>query len=93
MSNMTKAFLNVSTKVRKFDIFGPKFKDFCFCTKLCYKTNQRALITEMRIDSQSCSPKHPNKAFLVPNLKVLIFCLKLQLDKLEGVDYKYDNRF
>ena len=74
---MAKAFLNSSTKVRKLSIFGPTFKDFCFCTKLCYKTNQRALITKMTIDFQSCSPKHPNKAFLVPNLRILIFCMKL----------------
>ena len=77
MSNVTKEFSNSSTKIRKLGIFGPKFKDFCFCTKLYYKTNQRALITKMTIDFQSCSPKHPNKAFFVPKLRILIFCMKL----------------
>ena len=59
---MTKSFSNSSTKIRKLGIFGPKFEDFCFCTKLCYKTNYRVMITKMTIDFQSCSPKHTNKA-------------------------------
>ena len=74
---MTKAFSNSSTKINKLGIFDPKFKDFCFCIKLCYKTNYRVLITKMKIDFQCCSPKHTNKAFLVRNIRILIFCMKL----------------
>ena len=42
--------------------------------------------------------KYPIKAFLIKNNKIRFFCLKLshffceifQLDKFEGVDFKYD---
>ena len=70
---MTEAFSNSSTKINKLGIFHPKFKDFCFCIKFCCKTNYRVLITKMTIDFQCCSPKHTNKAFLVPNIRILIF--------------------
>ena len=62
-----------SPKIPKYDIFGLKFKDFYFCTKLCNKSNSRALTSNMTILFQNCYPKHPNKAFLVPNLKIYIF--------------------
>ena len=43
---------------------------------------------------QNCCPEHPNNAFFVPNLRILVFAKKtLQLDRLESVDYKYDNSF
>ena len=38
--------------------------------------------------------KYPNEAFLVPNLDTFVFFLKiLQVDKFEGVDFKYENSF
>ena len=43
----------------------------------------------------NCSPKYPNNAFLVSDLRILVLFLyeTLQLDKLEGFDYKSDNGF
>ena len=90
---MTIVFSNVSPKTPKLGIFGPIFKDFCFCTKLDYKTKSRALITKRTIVFQNCSSNYPNKSFLVPNLSILTFEQTLQLDILEGVDYKNDNSF
>ena len=54
-------------------IFSPKFKDFCFCTKLCYKKNSRILITKRTIAFRNCSPKYPNKTFSISHLSILIF--------------------
>ena len=34
---MTIVFSNSSPKLTKSDVFGSKFKDFYFCTKLCNK--------------------------------------------------------
>ena len=91
---MTIVFLNFSSPKRsKLGIFGPKFKDFCFYTKLCCKTKSRALITKRTAVFQNCFPKHPNKACLVPNSRMLVFAQNFALEKLEGVDCKYDNSF
>ena len=57
----------------KSGIFGPKFKDFYFCTKLCNKTNSRALISNITMVFLNCCPKQPIKAFLVSNLRIFIF--------------------
>ena len=37
--------------------------------------------------------KYANKFFLASNLGFLLFSKNLQLDKLEEVDFKYDNSF
>ena len=37
--------------------------------------------------------RYPNKAFLVQNLGIFVFCKILQLDRFEGADFKYDNSF
>ena len=34
-----------------------------------------------------------NQAFLVPNLRIFVLHQTLHLDKLEGVEFKYDNGF
>ena len=81
---MTIVFSNFSPKRPKLVIFGPKFKDFCFCTKLYYKTNSRALITKSTIVFQNCSPKHPSKAFLVLNLIILFFVQNLAIRQIGG---------
>ena len=66
-------FSNSSPKKPKQRIFGLKFKDYCFCTKLCNKINSRALILNTTLFFQNCCPKRLNKAFLVLNLRILIF--------------------
>ena len=38
--------------------------------------------------------KYPDKSFLVQNLDIFVFfCEILQLDKFEGVDFKWGNSF
>ena len=37
--------------------------------------------------------KHPNKAFMVPNLRIFIFATDFALDKFENIDFKYENNF
>ena len=56
-------------------IFDSKIENFHFCTKLCSKTNSSALISNVTIVYNNCCPKHPNNAFLVPNLR--FFCTKV----------------
>ena len=72
-TNMTIVFSNFSLEIRKSDIFGLKFKDFG--TKLCCKVNSRALISNMTMVFQNLCPKHPNKSFLVSNVRIFIFAL------------------
>ena len=78
-------FSNSSPKISKSGIFGPKFKNFYFCTKVCYKTNSRTLISNMTIISfQILAQKYPNNAFLVPRLGIFIFSLNLAIRQIRG---------
>ena len=72
--------------------FWSQFKDFYFSTKYCNKANSRVLISNMTIGFQNCCPKHPNKAFLVPNIKILIFGLNFSFWKIHGY-FKYEKIF
>ena len=81
---MTILFLNSSLKISKSGIFGPEFKDFNLCTKLCNKTNSRRLISSMRMVFQNYYPEHPNKAFLVANLRILIFAQNFAIRQTGG---------
>ena len=83
---MTMLFSKSSPKIPKSGIFGPKFEDFYFCTKLCYKANSRMLTSNMTIFSSYSTKKYANKAFLVQNLDVFIFSWNY-------ADFKYDNTF
>ena len=82
-------FSNSSLKIPKQGNFRPKFKELYFCPKLCNNKNSRVLIPIMIIVFRNCWPKHPNKAFLVLDLSILIFARR----KFEDVDVKYDNTF
>ena len=50
-------------KIPKSKIFGYKFKDYYFCTKLCNQANMRMLILKMAIVFKIPAQKHPNKTF------------------------------
>ena len=73
---MTISFSNSSPKIRKPDIFGPKFKNLLFF-KLCNKGNSRVLISSMTMVFQNCCPKDLNKAFFDSKFKNSNFCTKL----------------
>ena len=84
---MTILFSNSSPKIPKSGIFGSKFKDFYFCTKLCYKTNSRTLISDMTI----FQPKNTQIRNFWSQLQAFLFFHEiLQLDKFEGADFKYN---
>ena len=74
-------------------MFGPKVRHFYSFTKFCNQSNSRVLISNMTILFSNSIAKYTNQAFLVPNLKVFILYQTLQLNKFEGVDFKYDNAF
>ena len=63
--NRFSKFLSQNTQITH---FGTKFRHFHFFPKFCNQTNLKALIIKRTIVLQNCSPKHLNKAFLVPNL-------------------------
>ena len=42
---------------------------------------------------QSPAQKYPEKAFLVPSLKIFIFAPNLRKDKSDSADFKHDNSF
>ena len=91
---MAILFSNSSPKILKSGIFGPKLKEFYFCTKLCNKANSRRLVSNMTIAfSNSSLNTYKLGVFLIPNLRIFILHQTLQLDKFEGVDFKYDHYF
>ena len=62
----------------------PTLRIFIFCAKLCNKANSRPLISNMKMVSQNCYPEHPNKAFLVPNLRILILLRNFTIRQIGG---------
>ena len=64
--------------------FFPNLRIFIFCTKLCNKANSRVLISNMTMVFQNCCPKHPNKVFSVPNLRILIFTRNFAIRQFGG---------
>ena len=89
ISNMTILFSNSSRKTHKSGIFGPRFKDFYFCTKLCNKTNSKMLISNMTIIFSNSSSKIRKSDIFGPKFKNFFFLHKtLQQGKFEGADLK-----
>ena len=94
---MTVLFSNSGPKIPKSDIFGPKFRNFCFFVKFCKQTNLRVLISNRTVvflkilpknpQIRHCWSKYPNKAFLFPNSGIFVSSKILQF---EGADFKYE---
>ena len=74
---MTILFSNSGPKIPKQDIFGPKFRRFCFFTKVCNQTNLRVLISNMSIVFSNSSPKIRKSDVFGYNFKDFYFCTKL----------------
>ena len=87
---MTTLFSSSRPKISKSSIFDQIY-GFYFCTKLCNKTNSRASFSNMKTVFKNSSPKHPNKAFFLLDLRNSFLHETLLSEKLEGVDFKYDN--
>ena len=89
---MTTVFSNSNPRIHKSGIFGPKFKDFYFCTKLCNKINSNALISNVTIIFSSTSPKMQKSDIFGHKFQDFYFLHEtLQQGKIEGFDFKYDN--
>ena len=48
------------------------------------KGNSRVLISNMTMVFQNCGLKHPNKAFLIPNLRIIIFARNFAIRQFGG---------
>ena len=82
-------FLPKNTQIRRFFL---KLRHFCFFKKFCNLTNLTVLFQIWQRFFKILAQKYPNNPFLVPNLRLLFFFWKiLQIDKFQGVDFKYDN--
>ena len=95
-------FLKVKFRA-KIKVFKSRVKNALFG---CYKQHLRVFIQALKWDKfevvhfkydnsfSTLLRKHPNKTFLITNLRMFIFCAKLYLmKKFEGVGFKYDNGF
>ena len=105
ISNMTILFSNSKTTIPKSNIFGSKFKDFYFCTKLCNKTNSRTLISNTIKMFSNSSAKIRKSGIFGPKFRYfslfsrffiffsrfLLLHQILQQGKFEDADFKYDN--
>ena len=102
ISNMRILFSNSSPKIAKSGIFAPKFRYFCFFVKFWKWTNLRMMISNMTILFLKFLPKNteikhfwskiPKCGSFGPKFRHFIHQI-LQLDKFEGIDFKYNNRF
>ena len=52
--------------------------------KVFNKANSRALVANKTMAFRNCYPKHPNKAFLVPNLGTLVFARNFAITQIGG---------
>ena len=87
-------FLNSSPKILESSSFGPKFTDFCFCTKLFYKINSRSPISNVTIFFLKLQPKITQIRYFWSQIQAsVIFHEILQLDKFEEADFKYHHSF
>ena len=90
--NITIVFSNFNPELPKSCIFGLKFKDFHFCTKLCYKF-QGADSKYVKIFSRPL-PKTPESGIFGPRFKDFHFCTKLCFwKKIGDVYFKFGNTF
>ena len=79
---MTTLFSNYSAKIPKPSIFGPKFNDFYFCSKLSNKANSRTQVSNMTIAFSNSSPKICKSGIFGPKFRHFFFFYEiLQLDK------------
>ena len=74
---MTILFSISNPKIPKLCIFGPKFKDFYFYTKLCNKTNSIMLISNKTIAFSNFNPKTPKSGIFGPEFKDFYFCTNI----------------
>ena len=79
---MTILFSNSSPKLYKSWNFGPKLKDFHFCTKLCNKTNLRTQISNMTIVFSNSTPKICKSGIFGPKFKDFYFVPNVAISQI-----------
>ena len=72
-TNMTIGFFNSSPKIENSVIFGFKFEDFYFLLQTLKQEKFEVADCKHGNGFSILLPKNPNKVFLVPNLRILIF--------------------
>ena len=89
--NKKKTFSNFSPENSQLRLFW-YFRHFCFCKKYCHL--RKNWVPWFQICSfrksfyvvlqylRNCSPKHPNKIFFVPNLRIYIFPSNFVITKM-----------
>ena len=91
--NIVTLLSNSSQKIINSGIFGTKFKDFYFCTKLWNKTNSGGIISNMTTNSQIAAQNTQIKHFCSQRQAFLFLHKILQWDKFNSISFKYDIRF
>ena len=87
-------FSNSCQKIPKQGIFNPKIRHFWFFEKFGCQTNWRVLISNTTISFLNSRPKTPKSGIFLYQIQAFLFFREiLQIDKFEGVDFKYGNRF
>ena len=82
---MTIVFQNFNPKISKSSIFGLKFKDFYFCTKLCNnKTNSRTQISNMTIAFLNSTPKTRKSSIFGSEFKDFCFAPNVAIRQIWG---------
>ena len=89
------------------ETIGPKFKDFYFCTKLCFLTNSRLLFSNIyQMNYEKIQPKHAQTKYFWYHIWAFLFCMilpqlqtfstldeTLKLQTFESANFKYDSSF
>ena len=69
----------------------PNFRNFVFSRNFAVWQIRGCWFQIWQYFCQVFVQKYPNQACLIPNLRIFILHQTLQLDKFDGVDFKYDN--
>ena len=81
---MTKTISNSCPKIPKSGIFGTKFKDFYFFTKLCNKTNSRTQNSNMTILFWNSTTKICKSSIFDPKFKDFYFAPNFAIRQIQG---------
>ena len=89
--DMTIVFSSSTPKIPILGIFGRKFRRFCFLFRKILPLNKFwVLVSNMTLPFSNTTPKIHKMEILVTNLWIFILHQALQLEKFEGVDFKYE---
>ena len=82
---MVKVSSSSSSKIPKYGIFGPKFRNFLFFRKMFQL--DKFEVANFKYDNRFLkilALKYPYKGFLVPNLGIFIFSQNFAIRQIQG---------